>query len=87
MDNAFCQYHRAKNIIKEVKVHRGDSPKNYKLKLASPINEYKDEWYEFNRSAYSFKEQLRGDLDAKAQELRDEAENDRRFCLFKIFRF
>lgn len=78
MDNAFIQYHRARNMIKEVKVHRGDSPKNYKLKMASSPKEYGEEWYEFNRTAYSFKEQLRGDLEARAQELRDNAENELR---------
>lgn len=78
MDNAFVQYHRARNMIKEVKVHRGDSPKNYKLKMASIPKEYGEEWYEFNRTAYSFKEQLRGDLEARAQELRDNAENELR---------
>ena len=78
MDNAFVQYHRARNMIKEVKVHRGDSPKNYKLKMASSPKEYGEEWYEFNRTAYSFKEQLRGDLEARAQELRDNAENELR---------
>lgn len=78
MDNAYVQYHRAKNMQKEVKIHRGDSPRNYKLKLASNLKEYGPEWYEFNRTAYSFKEQLRGDLEAKAQELRDNAENELR---------
>ena len=78
MDNAFVQYHRARNMIKEVKVHRGDSPKNYKLKMASSPKEYGEEWYEFNRTAYSFKEQLRGDLEARAQELRDNAEHELR---------
>jgi type IV secretion system protein VirD4 len=78
MDNAFVQFHRALNIQKEVKIHRGDSPKDYRLKLASDIKEYGGEWYEFNRSAYSFKEQLRGDLESKAQELKDAAENELR---------
>jgi type IV secretion system protein VirD4 len=78
MDNSFVQYHRALNIQKEVKIHRGDSPKDYKLKLASDIKEYGSEWYEFNRSAYSYKEQLRGDLESKAQELKDAAENELR---------
>lgn len=78
MDNAFVQYHRALNIQKEVRIHRGDSPKDYKLKLASDLKEYGGEWYEFNRSAYSFKEQLRGDLESKAQELKDTAENELR---------
>lgn len=78
MDNAFVQYHRARNMIKEVKVHRGDSPKSYKLKMASSPKEYGEEWYEFNRTAYSYKEQLRGDLEARAQELRDNAENELR---------
>ena len=84
MDNAYCQYHRAQNILKEVKVHRGDSPRDYKLKLASPLKDYKEEWYEFNRTAYSYKEQLRGDVDAKAQELRDEAENELREIAISI---
>lgn len=80
MDNAYVQYHRAKNMIKEVKVHRdpNDRPKNYNLKYASNPKDYGQEWYEFNRTAYSFKEQLRGDLEARAQELRDNAENELR---------
>ncbi len=78
MDNAFVQYHRAQNMQKEVKIHRQDSPKDYKLKLASHLKDYKNEWYEFNRTAYSFKEQLKSDLEAKAQELRDSAENELR---------
>lgn len=78
MDNSYMQYHRALNLTKEVKIHRGDNPKDYKLKLASNIKDYGPEWYEFNKSAYSFKEQLRGDLEAKAQELKDAAENELR---------
>lgn len=78
MDNSFMQYHRSLNLQREVKIHRGDSPKDYKLKLASNIKDYGAEWYEFNRTAYSFKEQLRGDLESKAQELKDAAENELR---------
>lgn len=79
MDNAFVQYHRAQKLIKEVKIHRGDKPTNYpNLRLADSIHKYGDEWYEFNRTAYSFKEQIRTDLDAKAQELKDNAENELR---------
>ncbi len=78
LDNAYMQSHRARNLKKEVKIHRGDSPKDYKLKMASDLRDYGAEWYEFNGNAYSFKEQLRGDLEAKAQELQDEAENELR---------
>lgn len=78
MDNAYVQYHRAMDIQKEVKIHRGDTPKDYKLKLASNGKDYGEEWYEFNRTAYSFKEQLRGDLESKSQQLKDEAENELR---------
>ena len=46
--------------------------------MASNIKDYGPEWYEFNKSAYSFKEQLRGDLEAKAQKLKDAAENELR---------
>ena len=79
MDNAFVQYHRAQNLIKEIKIHRGDSPSaNKKLKLADDIKNFAPEWYEFNGVAYSKKEQIKNDLDAKAQELKDGAENELR---------
>lgn len=78
MDNAYVQYHRAAQLIKEIKIHRGDTPTAYNLKLADDPKNYGEEWYEFNRSAYSKKEQIRSDLDAKAQELRDNAENELR---------
>lgn len=76
MDNAYLQYHRAQKLEKEVKIHREGKPSG--LKLASPINEFNGEWYEFNRTAYTMKNQLKGDLEAKAQELRDNAENELR---------
>lgn len=78
MDNAYMQYHRAAQLIKEIKIHRGDKPTAYNLKLADDPKNFGEEWYEFNRSAYSHKEQIRSDLDAKAQELRDNAENELR---------
>ncbi len=78
MDNAYVQYHRAAQLIKEIKIHRGDKPTIYNLKLADDSKNFGEEWYEFNRSAYSKKEQIRSDLDAKAQELRDNAENELR---------
>lgn len=78
MDNAYVQYHRAAQLIKEIKIHRGDKPTTYNLKLADDPKNFGEEWYEFNRSAYAKKEQIRSDLDAKAQELRDNAENELR---------
>lgn len=78
MDNAYVQYHRAAQLIKEIKIHRGDMPTTYDLKLADDPKNFGEEWYEFNRSAYAKKEQIRSDLDAKAQELRDNAENELR---------
>ncbi len=78
MDNAYVQAHRAHNLESEVKIHRGDSPKNYKLKLANNLKDYTDEWYEFNNVAYASKEHLKGDVEAKAQELKDNAENELR---------
>ncbi len=78
MDNAYVQYHRAAQLIKEIKIHRGDKPTTYDLKLADDPKSFGEEWYEFNRSAYAKKEQIRSDLDAKAQELRDNAENELR---------
>ena len=78
MDNAYVQYHRAAQLIKEIKIHRGDKPTTYDLKLADDPKNFGEEWYEFNSSAYAKKEQIRSDLDAKAQELRDNAENELR---------
>ena len=78
MDNAFCLYHRAENIIKEIKIHRNDTPDKSKLKLADQISNFGGEWYEFNGVAYSRKDQIKTDLEAKAQELKDNAENELR---------
>ena len=77
MDNAYMQYHRAQNLVKEVKIHRGDKPSS-KLKLADDLRAYGDEWYEFNRVAYPSKDSIKNDIDAKAQELKDSAENELR---------
>ncbi|MBO4413041.1 MAG: type IV secretory system conjugative DNA transfer family protein [Clostridia bacterium] len=77
LDNAYTLYQRANNLTKEVKIHRNDKPTDYKkLKLADDVKNYGAEWYEFNRVAYSYKEQLRGDLEARAQELKTDAENE-----------
>jgi type IV secretion system protein VirD4 len=73
MDNAYLMYHRAHNLYKEIKEHRGDSPKAYpKLKTFS--SNYGQVWYEYNGVAYPDKTQLEVDIKSKQQELVDLAE-------------
>lgn len=77
MDNSYMMYHRAHNLEKEVKVHRGAPPSpSSKLKIIS--NSYGPEWYEYNGIAYADKNQLQTDILSKKQELIDLAENELR---------
>lgn len=77
MDNSFMMFHRAHNLEKEIKVHKGAPPaKNSGLKIIS--NSYGPEWYEYNKIAYPTKEAMQSDLLAKKQELIDMAENELR---------
>lgn len=76
MANAFVQYHEAKNLEKQVRVHKGGKPQQYKLKLAS--NSFQNVWYEYNGLAYADKQQLINDLNVKRQEMMDQAENELR---------
>ena len=77
MDNSYMMYHKAHNLEREVKVHRGapPTPAN-RLKIIS--NSYGPEWYEYNGIAYANKEQLQTDILSKKQELIDLAENELR---------
>ena len=76
MANAYDQYHTAKNLEKQVKVHKGGKPQSYKLKLTS--SNFQNIWYEYNGFAYSDKQQLVNDLNVKRQEMMDQAENELR---------
>lgn len=77
MDNSYMMYHRAHNLEKEVKVHRGAPPSpNSGLRIIS--NNYGPEWYEYNNIAYPNREMLESDLLSKKQELIDQAENELR---------
>ncbi|MDD3397238.1 MAG: type IV secretory system conjugative DNA transfer family protein [Clostridia bacterium] len=76
MANAYDQYHTAKNLEKQVKVHKGGKPQSYKLKLTS--SNFQNIWYEYNGFAYSDKHQLVNDLNVKRQEMMDQAENELR---------
>ncbi len=76
MANAFVQYNRAKKLEKEVRVHNGGRPSQFKLKETS--NHFGDIWFEFDGKAYPNKEQMLSDLNVKRQEMIDEAENELR---------
>ena len=77
MQNAYEQYHRAKNIESEVKVHSSGKPSMFKLK-ETPSYKGQTPWYEYNGMAYGEKAQLVNDLKARKQELIDAAENELR---------
>lgn len=77
MDNAYVQYHRSFNLEKEIKVHRTPVSET-KLKKAAPPNAYGPEWLEFMKTAYPNRAAIETDLQSKAQQLRDEAENELR---------
>lgn len=77
MDNSYTMFHKAHNLEKFVKVHRGAPPTPAsKLKIIS--SSYGPEWYEYNGIAYANKGQLETDILSKKQELIDMAENELR---------
>jgi len=74
MDRAYSFYQRSLNIEKEVIIHKGDNPKDFKLETITKV--YNNEWYEFNKTAYPTKQLLMNDLIAKKRELENEAQED-----------
>ncbi len=76
MDNAFCQYTRAHNLHKEVKVFKNTNPKLAGYKVIA--NNYGPEWYGFRGIAYPDKQQLEIELASYKQTLINEAENELR---------
>ena len=77
LDNAYCMYHRAQKLEKEIKIHKAGNPKDFKL-ITLPNTKYDAVWYEFNGVAYPNQESLKGDMLAKKQELVDMSENELR---------
>ena len=82
MTNAYEKYHKAMNLEKEVKVHKGTNPADLKLKIIA--KQYNHEWYEFNGIAYPNKTALDNDLSARRQEYIDQAENELREIAINI---
>lgn len=77
MDNSYMMFHRAHNLEKEVRIHKGAPPSAQSgLKIIS--SSYGPEWYEYNKIAYPTKESFKSDIRAKRQELIDMAENELR---------
>ncbi len=76
LDNAYCLYHKAFDIEKNVKTHIGVNPADLGLEIIA--NEYNNEWYELDGVAYPNKEILDEDIASKKAQLIDLAENDLR---------
>jgi type IV secretion system protein VirD4 len=77
LDRAWDMWQRAHNLQKEVKIYKDVKPKdvNKNLKIIRS-KDYKEVWYEFNRTAYPDKETLRQDAKALKSKLKTEAIND-----------
>jgi len=67
-------YRRSKQLENEIKIHTGANPIDLKLKVVSKKYEY--EWYEFDGVAYPSVDTLKEALEAKRQELQNEAFDD-----------
>lgn len=66
---------RARNLEKEILIHRGDDPRNYpNLRLAS--NAYYSEWYEFNGVAFADMSTVKAQISGLRQQLKTEAMED-----------
>ena len=74
MEHVFDMYHKARNIMDDVKRHVGINPADLGLKIIA--KEYNNEWFEYDGVAYPNRQMLESDLDAKRAELTDRAEND-----------
>ena len=76
MSNAYDKYHRAFALEKEIKVHKGQTPEQLKLKTIP--GKYPEEWYEFEGIAYPDRQILNDEISAKKQGLVSEVENELR---------
>lgn len=66
---------RARNLEKEILVHRGDDPRKYpNLRLAS--NQYFQEWYEFNGIAFADMNTVKAQINGLRQQLKADAVED-----------
>ena len=66
---------RARNLEKEILIHRGDDPRNYpNLRLASSA--YYSEWYEFNGIAFADMNMVKAQISGLRQQLQTEAMED-----------
>lgn len=77
LDNSYVMFHRAHNIQKEIKIRKGIKPQDTKCKTIKGAV-YGNEWIEFNGVAYPNSSMLENDVQAKRQELIDNAENELR---------
>lgn len=73
LTRAYDLNHRALNLEKEVMVHRGDNPKQYKhLKIASK-EKFSKEWYEFDGYAFTDLNVLKNHMTSLRQQLKTDA--------------
>ncbi|MGN1207884.1 MAG: type IV secretory system conjugative DNA transfer family protein, partial [Christensenellales bacterium] len=64
LDRAYDNYHRANNLLSEVKVYKNVSPGQVPKIQTIKGSTYYNEWYEFGGIAYPSKEALNNDLKA-----------------------
>ncbi len=75
MARPYEYYTRAKNLEKEILVHRGDDPRKYpNLRLANSA--YYSEWYEFNGVAFADLNTVKQQINGLKQQLQSEAMED-----------
>ncbi|MBQ3502420.1 MAG: type IV secretory system conjugative DNA transfer family protein, partial [Clostridia bacterium] len=68
---AYRTYHRSLNINREVKIHQpGDDPRAKKMIMDSDFDWHTTTWYEFNRTAYSNRNNLDRDLKVVSDKLK-----------------
>lgn len=77
LDNSYVMFHRAQNIEQEIKIRKNIKPQDAKIKTIPGVV-YGNEWIEFNGVAYPNTSMLDSDVQAKKQELIDNAENELR---------
>ena len=76
LDRAYDNYHRANNLLKEVKVYKDVSPSVVKGVQVIKGSTYYNEWYEFGGVAYPSKETLNNDIKALKDKLISDAFED-----------
>lgn len=74
MDRAYEMNYRANHLSSEIKVHKGEDPRDLGLKCVNKI--YYNEWYEFDGCAFADEQSLRLQMIGLKQKLKNDAFED-----------